>query len=182
MKTNRSRAFSPAALAAVVLSLLLAAATTAFASAEEHVDDGLTISKSWMTQIDHGDYDNSYAEASSAMHDKVQQDHWTLILKTMRGLWGPVVTRQQLSHVYKPNGFEGSEGEFLVITYDTAFKNLSAAKEVVVLRWEDGKWRAAGYNASPIASDTADATGDASGANSSATEVQTQEHVRPTAQ
>ncbi len=34
--------------------------------------------------------------------------------------------------------YEGSEGEFMVITYDTSFKNLSPATEVVVLKWEDG--------------------------------------------
>ena len=59
----------------------------------------------------------------------------------------------------------------------------TTAKEVVVLRWEDGKWRAAGYNSRAGGpSETANANGDESGANNNATEVQTQEHVRPTAQ
>ena len=60
-----------------------------------------------------------------------------------------MVSRHQLSHVYKPDGFEGAEGEFLVITYDTAFQKLPTATELVVLRWEDGQWRGAGYNAGP---------------------------------
>jgi hypothetical protein len=179
MNMNRFRAFPTAALAAAVITLLITGASTAFATAEEHVNDGLLVSKSWMTQIDNGSYDDSYAVASDSMHEKVQQDHWSIILKTMRGMWGPVVTRQQLSHVYKPDGFEGTEGEFLVITYGTSFKNLNEAKEVVVLRWEDGKWRAAGYNAAPAGASAVN-IGDDSIPNP--TEVQTQSNVRPTAQ
>ena len=83
------------------------------------------------------------------MHDKVPQDRWEEVLKALRIPWGPVVSRKQISHIYKPNGYEKSEGEFLVITYDTSFKELSPARETVVLKWEDGKWRGAGYNAGP---------------------------------
>ena len=37
----------------------------------------------------------------------------------------------------------------MVITYDTSFKNMDPVTEVVVLKWQDGKWRGAGYNAGP---------------------------------
>jgi len=161
---------------AVALGVLLIAAPAAFASAETHVDEGVNVCQSWIGQIDQGQYDESYAAASDTLHDKVPQDHWSLILKTLRAPWGSVVNRHQLSHVYKPNGFEGAEGEFLVITYDSSFQKMDAAKEVVVLRWEDGKWRGAGYNVGPVGhpdGDTADS------APNSTTEVQTQQHVKP---
>ena len=161
-------------LGAAVLGLLLAAAPVAFASAEEHVNDGLGISQSWVGQIDKGQYDESYAAASGEMHEKVRQDRWNLILKSLRAPYGPVVSRQQLSHIYKPNGYEGAEGEFLIITYNTAFQKLDAAKEVVVLRWEDGTWRGAGYNMGPVGNPNAD-TGESP---NSKTEVQTHEHMK----
>jgi hypothetical protein len=175
MKTM-SRVLNVTTFCAAVLGLLLVAAPAASASAEDHVNDGLTVSQSWVGQIDHGQYDESYSAASGAMHDKVPQDRWALILKALRAPWGPVVNRQQLSHVYKPNGFEGTEGEFLVITYTTSFQKMDAAKEVVVLRWEDGKWRGAGYNAGPIGHPD-DNTADQPPSNT--TEVQTQQHVKP---
>jgi hypothetical protein len=176
MKTTCSRVLPAASFAAVFLGLLLGAAATAFASAQDHVDEGLAVSKSWIGLIDHGRYDESYSAASGAMHEKIPQDRWNIILKALRQPWGPVVNRQQLSHVYKPNGFEGSEGEFLVITYDSSFQKQDGIAEVVVLRWEDGQWRGAGYNAGPKANP--DSTADNS-APSSTTETQTQEHVKP---
>ena len=163
---------------AAILGLLLTAAPAAFASAEDHVNDGLSVSQSWVGQIDKGLYDDSYASASGEMHDKVPQDHWALILKTLRAPWGPIKNRQQLSHVYKPNGYEGAEGEFLVITYDSSFQKLDEAKEVVVLRWEDGKWRPAGYNAGPVGHP--DQNGGDQPPNS--TEVHTDQHVNATPQ
>jgi hypothetical protein len=110
------------------------------------------------------------------MHDKVPQDRWEEVLKALRIPWGPVVSRKQISHVYKPNGYEGTEGEFLIITYDTSFQKLSPATETVVLKWEDGKWRGAGYNAGAKPSPDDNSTPPPS---SSTTETQTQEHVKP---
>jgi hypothetical protein len=179
MKLACSRLMKVVSLFAVVFSLLFAAAPAAFGSAGDHVEDGLVVSKSWVGLIDDGQYDESYESASGAMHEKVQEDRWSTVLKALRSPWGPVMSRQQLSHVYKPDGFEGTEGEFLVITYDTSFKKLDSAREVVVLRWEDGKWRGAGYNVGPKVNP--DAAPDDSAA-SSATDVQTQEHVKPVPQ
>jgi hypothetical protein len=176
MKTTRSRVLNAVSFAAVLLGLLLAATPSAFATAENHVDEGLAVSKTWVGLIDNGRYDDSYASACGAMHDKIPQDRWNIILKTLRQPWGPVVNRQQLSHVYKPNGFEGSEGEFLVITYDSTFQKQDGITEVVVLRWEDGQWRGAGYNAGPKANpDNTAENSDPAGT----TETETHEHVKP---
>ncbi len=178
MNFSSSRPIKLAPIAAALICLLAVAGQHAFASGEDHVDDGLNVSKSWVAQIDAGQYDESYAAGSGAMREKVAQDKWSEVLKAIRSSWGPVVSRHQMSHVYKPNGFEGTEGEFLVITYETSFQRLPDAIELVVLRWEDGQWRGAGYNAGPkTSSDTASQP-----APDSSTEVETQEHVKPVAQ
>jgi hypothetical protein len=113
------------------------------------------------------------------MHDKVPQDRWEKVLKALRIPWGPAVSRKQVSHVYKPNGYEGSEGEYLVITYDTSFQKLGSATEVVVLKWEDGKWRGAGYNAGPPSSPEDNS---APPMPISTTETHTESHVKPVPQ
>jgi len=162
-------------LFAGILCLLFATVLPVLASEEDKIDGAVGASKDWVAQIDAGQYDDSYTAGSGALHEKVAQDRWGLILKTLRTSWGSVINRTQVSHIYKPNGFEGSEGEYMVITYDTSFKTLGPATEIVVLKWEDGKWRGAGYNAMPKPSEDASANEPPN----STTEVQTQEHVKP---
>jgi hypothetical protein len=175
MKSTRLPAIKSVLVLIGIVCLLCAAMPKVFASAEDQADKALAASKMWMAQIDAGQYDESYAFGCDAMHDKVPQDRWGEVLKALRTPWGPVVSRQQVSHVYKPNGFEGAEGEYMLITYDTSFQKLSPATEVVVLKWEGGKWRGAGYNARAKASPD----NGSEPPPSSATEIHTEEHVKP---
>jgi hypothetical protein len=77
-----------------------------------------------------------------------------------------------LSHVYQPNGVKGLEGECMTITYNTNFKNYNNVTETVVLKWEDGEWRGAGYFAGVKADPNAPPP-----EPNYTTEVQTQEHA-----
>ncbi len=165
-------------LLAGVLFLLLFPANRASANSDDEVNAALAASLKWVGLIDTGHYDESYQFGGDAFRDKVQPDRWTLILKTLRAPLGEVASRKQTSHIFKPNGYEGASGEFIVITYDTSFKNLPDALEVVVLRREGGRWRGAGYNAGGKPSDTAAAPAP----SSSTTEVNTQMHVKPNPQ
>jgi hypothetical protein len=63
----------------------------------------------------------------------------------------------------------------MVITFDTNFTQLYPATEVIVLKWEGGKWRGAGYNAGAKPSDD-NAPPDSF---PTTTEINTQEHVKP---
>ena len=119
------------------------------AASEDQLNSALPAALAWISQIDDGRYDDSYSSAGAALREKVKQDQWDLVLKTLRPPWGNVVNRTAISHVYKPDGYEGASGEFMVITYATSFRKLDSGIEVVVLRWEDGQWRGVGYNAGP---------------------------------
>jgi hypothetical protein len=163
---------------AAIGCLFLAVTAKVHASAEDQIDNGLIVAKAWVAQIDAGKYDESYSFACDAMRDKVTQKEWETVLKALRIPWGPVVSRKQISHVFKPNGLEKLEGECLVITYDTSFKNLPAAIEVIVLKWEDGKWRGGGYNAGPKPNDDDSAPA----STESQTETHTEPHVKPVPQ
>jgi len=175
MKSGRLLVFKPLFFFAAIFCLLSAATPNARASAEDQIDNALVVSKAWVAQIDAGQYDDSYSFGCGDMHDKIAQDKWDKILAALRAPWGSVVDRHQISHVYKPDGFEGAEGEFLVITYNTTFQKLPSATEVVVLKWEDGRWRGAGYNAvANRSADTADDYGP-----TSTTEVHTENNVQP---
>ncbi len=176
MKSNRFPAFKSLLLLAAISCFSFTTAPTAFASAEDQISQALAVSQAWIAKIDAGQYDDSYTFGCDAMHDKVPQDRWGEVLKALRTPWGPVVSRKQISHIYKPNGFEGAEGEYMVITYDTSFTRFSPVTEVVVLKWEGGKWRGAGYNAGPKASPD---DGSAPPSVPSTTETHTDSHVKP---
>jgi len=180
MKITRYLLMKDALALTGILGFLFAAMPKGFASpAEDHINDAVTVSKTWVAQIDAGQYDESYAFGCDAMHDKVPQDTWVKILKALRTPWGPVMSRKQISHIYKPDGYEGSEGEYMLITYDTSFKGLDSATEMVVLKWDGGKWRGAGYNAGPKAVATDDSTAQAP---ADTTETHTEPHMRPVPQ
>jgi hypothetical protein len=111
--------------------------------------EALSVAREWVAEIDAGKYEQSYIDGGTALHDKVPQDTWIKILKTERPLLGKLISRQETSHSYKPNGYEGAEGEFMTVSYHSAFENKPAEVEHIVLRREDGKWRGVGYNFGP---------------------------------
>src|SRR5882724_10969962 len=121
-----------------ICSLFLAAAPKSLASSEDNTGNALEAAKAWMAKIDAGDYEASYQAGSSVLHDTVTQDKWLLVMKALRTTWGDVVSRRVTSHIYKPDGYEKQSGEFMIISYDTSFKNLPVAQETVILRRENG--------------------------------------------
>ena len=172
---NSSRASLICLVLILAFSIVQPVTPRALASAENQGDQAVAVAKNWVAQIDAGNYDGSYTVACDEMREKVPQDRWVLILKTLRTPWGPVLSRQQLRHDYKPNGVPGLEGECMVITYDTSFKHLDNATEVVVLKWVGGKWRGAGYTAGPKPTED----GGNLPPEPTATETHTEPHMRP---
>jgi len=126
-----------------------------FTSLELRADDddqsaeAASVARAWISEIDAGKYEQSYNEASTALHDKVAEDTWIHILKTERPALGKIVSREQTAVTYKPSGFEGAEGEFMVVSYHSSFQFKPREVEYVVLRREGGHWRATGYDFGP---------------------------------
>jgi hypothetical protein len=130
-------------------SLLIALTSKSLAAPADSSAAALAMARAWIAQIDAGQYDDSYSIGCIAFHERVSLDKWVSVLKTLRQPLGPVVNRKEISRTDKPDGFEGLDGECMVIKYDTSFKKLPATLEVVVIKREDGKWKGAGYNVIP---------------------------------
>jgi hypothetical protein len=133
--------------------------------------------KAWLAMIDAGQYDTSYSAAGDGLHQSVAQTKWIAVLKALRPVWGEVVLRTEAKHLYQPNGITGLSGECMAISYDTSFKNLPVAQEVLILRLEDGKWRGVGYTAGP--KPTGDVTAPSPTDTMPVTEVQNTVHPLP---
>ena len=138
-------------LRAIACCLLLVTAAKSHAASDERLSGAMPAALAWAAQIDAGKYDESYLQASSALQEKVPQDRSNAVLRTLLPPWGKIVSRKEVRHVYKPDGLEQEhlDGECMIITFDTSFKNLPSAVEVIVVKWEGGKWRGAGYNIGP---------------------------------
>lgn len=134
---------------AVGAAVLLATMLSVRADDDGNATDALAVAKAWMAEIDAGQYDQSYLDGGFALHNKVPEDTWIHILKAERPLLGKVVSRTETDHFYRPNGFEGTDGEFFVISYQTSFETKPNEVEHVVLRREDGRWRGVGYDFGP---------------------------------
>ncbi len=171
MLTGHKNRFVSVCLLFLACFTLLAANRTQ-ASAADQVDNAVVVAKAWVGEIDAAKYEDSYNFACEETRHKFPEDQWVEILKVLREPWGSVVTRHQLSHVYKPNGVTGLEGECVVITYNTDFKNLKNALEQITLKWEDGHWRGAEYYAGASPDPNA-----VPPEPNYTTEVQTDEHV-----
>jgi hypothetical protein len=103
----------------------------------------------WLAKIDANKVEDSYADGCTAFHNKVSMQQWITVLRALRPSIGNVTSRTEQSADYKPDGFEGLEGECVVIKYTSVFTVIGPALEVVVMKREDGQWRGAGYNVQP---------------------------------
>jgi len=141
--------FSHLRLLAWCTAGLLALTLAARADDDSAFNDSLSIARTWLGEIDAGNYDQSYTDGGTALHEKVPQDKWVKILQTERPLLGKVVSREVISHELHPDGLEGAQGTFMVLGYRTAFATKPDELEYVVLKREFGGWRCVGYDFGP---------------------------------
>ena len=151
MKSFRfSSGWTARLLTVMYITFLFAAASVKnFAASDDNAAEATAVAQAWMAQIDAGHYEEVYAAGCIAFHEKVSLDKWVSVLKTIRIPLGTVTSRKEITHLNKPDGFEGLDGQCIVFKYATSFSKLPEALEVVVVKREDGHWKGAGYNLMP---------------------------------
>lgn len=120
-------------------------------SANEKTEEAaLAASTKWLTFVDNGDYSKSWERAASLFRAMVTKLEWETKLKTFRTHLGKVSERKVKSKQYAKTLLNAPEGEYVVIQYETVFKNKQTVSETVTTVLEkDGKWRVAGYYFTP---------------------------------
>lgn len=100
----------------------------------------------WLALCDAGKYPESWREASSFFRGAITEDAWTKALTGIRTPLGPNKSRSRTSVVQARQLPGAPDGNYVVLTYDSAFAQKAAAIETVTLMQEkDGSWHAAGY-------------------------------------
>ena len=141
-------------LPAVAFLFCLAGVLRADPADDSRAKEAAAAAQQWLAEIDANKVEESYDQGCTAFHNKVSKQQWITVLKALRPSIGNLTSRSAQSADYKPDGFEGMEGECVVIKYSSVFSVIGAALEVVVMKREDGQWRGAGYNVQPQSSGT----------------------------
>jgi len=129
----------------IILGLVFAAGL-AFAAEMEKEKAAVLAAEKWLAIIDKGQYDESWKQAAGFFKSAVKQDQWVQSLQAVRKPLGKLISRQVKSRKYTTSLPGAPDGEYVVIEFETSFKNKKSAVETVTPMMErDGSWRVSGY-------------------------------------
>lgn len=102
----------------------------------------------FLSIVDNQVYAGAWLEAGGLMHDVVPQPVWTAGMRVVRQGLGNVRTRKVASHRSVQALPGGTQGEFMIITYQTQFAQKPNSIETVVLMMHPplGLWKVISYS------------------------------------
>ena len=132
-----------ASLVAVALALSV---ITAIAQDSDKEKTAVLAAEKWLRMVDEGKYSESWQEAAEYLRNAINQEQWNRSLQAVRKPLGEVVSRQMQTATYTTSLPGAPDWEYVVIQFDTSFKNKKAAIETVTpMMDQDGTWRVSGY-------------------------------------
>jgi hypothetical protein len=103
-------------------------------------------SKAWLKLVDEGKYSESWDKAAEYFKNAITKGQWKASLESVRSPLGKVLSRNLKSKQYTKTLPGAPDGEYVVIQYETSFKNKQHAIETITpMLDKDGKWRVSGY-------------------------------------
>jgi hypothetical protein len=133
---------------AIPIALLLLLGWNIFPTyADEAAEKAATAAApAWLSQIDAGNYSNSWRDASAYFKEAVTEKGLQDALARARKPLGKLLSRK-LTKAQSATSLPGApDGNYVVMQFDTSFANKKQAIETVTFMQEkDGKWKAAGY-------------------------------------
>lgn len=104
------------------------------------------VSDALLTLLDQGKYGESWEQNSKLFKDRFPKDAWCKQIAAIRLSMGPVLSRTMKQTDYKTKIAEAPAGQYVIIHYETAFKNADRGiEEITAMREKDGTWRTFGY-------------------------------------
>lgn len=104
----------------------------------------------WIDQIDAEAYAETYDDAAPIVHASVTQEQWVGAMQQVRGQVGELQERELQNSQYTTSLPNAPEGEYVIFQYLSAFQQVPKAMEVIVMmRTDEGAWKAAGYQVMP---------------------------------
>ncbi len=99
----------------------------------------------WLALVDGGQYQESWERAASLFKQQVNAEQWSQALAAARTPLGALVSRQLLSAAYETSLPGAPDGEYVILQFQTRFKNKKSAIETITPMMDNGNWRVSGY-------------------------------------
>lgn len=143
-------------LGTLVLAAILAGATAPQPLAAQEPDKAPTreqaaqrAAEAWLALFSEGKYAESWQAAGSQFQQAVTAEQWTQQGAAVAAQLG-AFQRRELQNAQHTTELPGvPAGEYMVLTYSSAFANLPNAREVAILQLEDRQWKVVGYFVQP---------------------------------
>ena len=129
-----------------MLSLFFLIAVGLHAGAGPREEAAAKAAQQWLALVDSGQYGESWQGTSSLFQGAVKKQQWEQMLTATRKPLGSMEDRKLKSADHKTSLPGAPDGEYVVLTFDTAFQNKKKAVETVTMQLEkDGTWKSSGY-------------------------------------
>ena len=103
-------------------------------------DDLKQFATSWLNLIDTERFAESWKQLGSKLQAKYTENAWAKALHPLLSQAGKIKKR-----TFRSANYSDSQGQSVVIEFDSSFANLKIGKENVTLTQEEGQWRVTGY-------------------------------------
>ena len=135
----------PMAAWLIVLALALSRMLSTAAEAKPETL-ARTAAEKWLTLVDAGKYDESWAEMSAPFKNEVSKRKWKNTIGTVRKPLGKVSARKLKFAEYAKELPGAPEGEHVVVQFETTFASKAGATEKITLMLgQDLIWRVSSY-------------------------------------
>jgi hypothetical protein len=135
-----------ASLALIMLAVAASGISAVHAAQHEAQAAAETAAQTWLALIDAGNFEASWATASSLFRARVTQAQWANAVAGVRDSLGPLKSRTLQSAKLMHGLPDAPDGSYIVIQYASNFANKASATETVAPMLEaDGTWHVALY-------------------------------------
>lgn len=100
----------------------------------------------FLAALDRGAAAAIYPELSSVLREASSETTFQALVGTIRGTAGATISRRLIGAAYTEKLPDVRPGRYFVLEFETKFSKRTL-KERVVPRFEDGRWKVAGYHA-----------------------------------
>lgn len=115
-------------------------------SADDDVEKATATATSWLALTDAGKYGQGWDKAAAFLRGAVPKATFIRQMMGARNPFGAATSRKMVSAVPTHHLPGAPDGDYVVIQFETAFKNKAHAIETITpMKESDGSWRVSGY-------------------------------------
>ena len=133
-------------IACIIFSGILLISVSSVKAESEKQEVAISGALNWLTLVDEAKYEDSWNDAAEYFKTVVKKEQWVQSLQAVRKPLGNIISRETKNATYKASLPGAPKGQYVIIPFQTSFKNKNSAIETVTpMLDKDGNWRVSGY-------------------------------------